>query len=172
VNGDSVHAWSNQNSEDTNDIYHQSFWITWSIPIFHLMDLLQCNTRVSKVCSKTAQVWRKSAFITCVSDVSVTSNTCAIQYGAHNRPRLGMPGHGSAVQKTQDTFTSALGSIRHTDYHWYISGHRHQLNDISHSQCCCFLHKPLPHLKCWYTHCITVNGICTPCATKNSCYMQ
>jgi hypothetical protein len=33
------------------------------------------------------------------------------------------PGHGSAVQKTQDSFTSALGySIRHTDYHWYISG--------------------------------------------------
>jgi hypothetical protein len=94
--------------------------------------------------------WRKSAFITCAQPTQ--------------------PGHGSAVQKTQDTFISALGySIRHTDYHQYISGHRHQLNDISHSQCCRFLHKPLPHLKCWYMHCITVNSICTPCDTKNSC---
>jgi hypothetical protein len=162
------------------------------------MDLLQCNTRVSKVCSKQhksvpmtriandASLHLSPAF----SDVS----TCAIQYSVHNQPRLGTPGHGSAVQKTQDTFTSALGySIRHTDYHWYISGHRHQLNDISHSQCCCFFYKPLPHLvlvhalhhlkrymyalcytnSCYtlcvssYMHCITVNGICTPCATKN-----
>jgi hypothetical protein len=77
------------------------------------------STRLCQWCKSAHHcLWRKSAFITCVSDVSVTSNTCAIQYSVHNRPRLGTPGHGSAVQKTQDTFISALGySIRHTDYH-------------------------------------------------------